>query len=61
MWKSKSYPIIKVKDYITAIYLGCNMPYEYQNEIIKQYKNTEVKVFKMVLCEDIYDMYFEQC
>lgn len=37
------------------------MPYEYQNEIIKQYKNTEVKVFKMVLCEDIYDMYFEQC
>ena len=61
MWKSKSYPIIKVKDYITAIYLGCNMPYEYQNEIIKQYKNTGVKVFKMVLCEDIYDMYFEQC
>lgn len=50
-----------MKDYITAIYLGCNMPYEYQNEIIKQYKNTEVKVFKMVLCEDIYDMYFEQC
>lgn len=61
MWKSKSYPIIKVKDYITAIYLGCNMPYEYQNEIIKQYKNTGVKVFKMELCEDIYDMYFEQC
>ena len=30
-------------------------------EIIKQYKNTGVKVFKMVLCEDIYDMYFEQC
>lgn len=45
----------------TAIYLGCNMPDEYQKVIIDHYRNTEVKVFQMKLCDDKFDMYFEQC
>lgn len=61
MWKSKGYPIIGAINCITAIYLGCNMPKEYQNEIIDHYKNTDVKVFRMILCDDKFDMYFEQC
>lgn len=61
MWKSKGYPIIGASSCITAIYLGCNMPYEYQNEIINHYKNTDVKVFRMILYDDKFDMYFEQC
>ena len=34
LWKSKIYPIIDAHSCITAIYLGCNMPDEYQKVII---------------------------
>ena len=61
LWKSKMYPIIDAHSCITAIYLGCNMPDEYQKVIIDHYRNTEVKVFQMKLCDDKFDMYFEQC
>ena len=61
LWKSKIYPIIDAHSCITAIYLGCNMPDEYQKVIIDHYRNTEVKVFQMKLCDDKFDMYFEQC
>ena len=59
--RSKIYPIIDAHSCITAIYLGCNMPDEYQKVIIDHYRNTEVKVFQMKLCDDKFDMYFEQC
>ena len=61
LWKSKIYPIIDAHSCITAIYLGCNMPDEYQKVILDHYRNTEVKVFQMKLCDDKFDMYFEQC
>lgn len=61
IWKSKSYPIIRVGKCITAIYLGCNMPDVYQREIIDHYRNTDVKVYRMRLYDDKYDMYYELC
>lgn len=61
IWKSKSYPIIRVGKCITAIYLGCNMPDAYQREIIDHYRNTDVKVYRMRLYDDKYDMYYELC
>ncbi|MBD5534386.1 MAG: DUF2971 domain-containing protein [Lachnospiraceae bacterium] len=59
-WKNKMYPIIELKNYITAIYLGCNMPEDIQKEIVKAYKNTEVKVYKMKLYDNKFGFYFEQ-
>lgn len=59
-WKNKIYPIVGVKNCITAIYLGCNMPEDIQKEIADVYKNTEVKVYKMKLYDDRFEFYFEQ-
>jgi len=59
-WKNKIYPIIGVKNYITAIYLGCNMPEDIQKEIVAAYKNTEVKVYKMKLFDNKFGFCFEQ-
>ncbi len=55
------YPMISAKKFITAVYLGCNMKEEYQDEIIEYYKGTDIKVYQMKLREDIFDFYFEEC
>lgn len=61
MWKLQIYPIIGASNYMTSIYLGCNMPVDYQNLIINHYQSSDVKVYRMKLCDDKFDMYFEQC
>lgn len=58
---NKIYPIISAKQCITAIYLGCYMEKEYQDEIIEYYKGTDIKVYQMKLREDVFDFYFEEC
>lgn len=60
LWKNEIYPIIGVKNYITAIYLGCNMPEDIQKEIVEAYKNTEVNVYKMKLYDNKFGFYFEK-
>lgn len=42
---NKMYPVINVKNCITAIYLGCNMLEEHQLEIARSYVGTDVKVY----------------
>lgn len=59
-YTNKNYPIVNAKECINAIYLGCKMPKEYQEEIAKYYKNTEIKVYQMKLKEDVFDFYFEE-
>lgn len=59
-YTNKNYPIVNAKEYISAIYLGCKMPKEYQEEIAKYYKNTEIKVYRMKLKEDVFGFYFEE-
>lgn len=59
-YANKIYPIVSAKECINAIYLGCKMPKEYQEEIAKYYKNTEIKVYQMKLKEDLFDFYFEE-
>lgn len=61
LYSKKIYPIFDVKDCITSVYLGCNMPLNYQEEIICHYKNSSVKVYNMVLDEDEFKYKFVQC
>ena len=58
MYMNKMYPIINVKPCITAIYMGCNMSKDYQNEVIKYYKNSNVAVYQMQLSDTEFDFDF---
>ncbi len=57
---NKFYPIVDAKQCITAIYLGCKMPQEYQDEIAQHYKDSGVKIYKMILKDNYFDFYFEE-
>lgn len=57
---NKLYPIVGVKQCITAIYLGCKMPQEYQDEIAQHYKDSSVKIYKMTLKDNYFDFDFEE-
>lgn len=57
-WKNKVYPIFFVGNCIKSIYLGCNMPVKYQEEIAQYYKNSTVDVYRMVLKDDCFGFYF---
>ena len=35
------------------------MPVDYQNLIINHYQSSDVKVYRMKLCDDKFDMFFE--
>lgn len=59
-WKNKMYPIIRVKNCIKAIYLGCNMPEKFKKEIAEAYKETDVKVYEMKLSDNRFDFSFEE-
>lgn len=55
---NKMYPIVDVKRCITAIYLGCRMPQKYQEEIARHYKDSGVKIYKMILKDNYFDFDF---
>ncbi len=57
---NKIYPIVSVKQCITAIYLGCRMSQEYQDEIAQHYKDSNVKIYKMILKDNYFDFDFEE-
>lgn len=59
-YSNKRYPAYDVKNCITSIYLGCNMPEEYQLEIARNYAGTEVKVYRMVLSKEEFSFCFEE-
>jgi len=60
-WVNKQYSIYFVKDCIKAIYLGCRMNKEYQEEIIGHYRDTEVKVYRTILDDRTLSVSFERC
>lgn len=58
---TKSYPVVFAKPAITAIYLGCNIKENIQDEIIDFYQKTDVPVYKMQLNKDEFSFSFIKC
>lgn len=54
------YPVLNVKNYIKAIYLGCKMSEENKKLIYDYYKDsTSVKIYEMKISQNTFDIEFE--
>lgn len=58
-YTNRIYPIVDAKKCIKAIYLGCNMAKDYQEEIAEYYRGTNVNIYRMKLRKETFDFYFD--